>query len=355
LNLYHKIYIAAAAAALIILAACSDSANRQPEVVATPDSSQGWYSIYFTDPLDPQADSYRGGPDDALGTAIDQARVSVDLAVLELNLWRIRDALIDAHKRGIQVRVVTERDNLYLDEIQDLIDAGIPVSSDLGEGLMHNKFTVIDRQEVWTGSMNFTTTDGYRNDNNLLRIQSAQIAENYTSEFEEMFIEDLYGADIRAATPNPETMVEGTKVETFFSPDDQTARRLLALIDSAEESVYFMAFSFTSDDLADAIIRRSRAGVEVAGVMDQSQVASNQGGEYERFRDAGLDVRQDGNPNKMHHKVLIIDEAIVVTGSYNFTASAEKYNDENTLILYNKDIASRYLDAFDLIYKLAER
>ncbi len=323
--------------------------------LTAPEAESGWYSVYFTDPLDPQAGSYRGGPDDALGAAIDQARVSVDVAVLEMNLWRVRDALIDAHERGVQVRVVTESDNLYFDEVQELIEAGIPVSGDLGEGLTHNKFAVIDRQEVWTGSMNFTTTDGYRNDNNLLRIRSAQVAENYTSEFEEMFIQDLYGPDIRAATPNPLVTVDGTRVETYFSPDDQTARRLQELINNAEKSVFFLAFSFTSDDLADALMRRARAGVHVAGVMDQSQISSNQGSEFERLVDAGLDVRPDGNPNKMHHKVFIIDEFIVVTGSYNFSASAEKFNDENTLILYNRDIAARYLEAFDLVFKLAER
>jgi phosphatidylserine/phosphatidylglycerophosphate/cardiolipin synthase-like enzyme len=348
--------LSAAFTGLLLLAtACNKNSGSLTGSLTAPEAESGWYSVYFTDPLDPQAGSYRGGPDDALGAAIDQARVSVDVAVLEMNLWRVRDALIDAHERGVQVRVVTESENLYFDEVQELTEAGIPVSGDLGEGLMHNKFAVIDRQEVWTGSMNFTTTDGYRNDNNLLRIRSTQLAENYTSEFEEMFIQDLYGPDIRAATPNPLVTVDGTRVETYFSPDDQTARRLQELINNAEKSVFFLAFSFTSDDLADALMRRARAGVHVAGVMDQSQISSNQGSEFERLVDAGLDVRPDGNPNKMHHKVLIIDESIVVTGSYNFSASAEKYNDENTLILYNRDIAARYLEAFDLVFKLAER
>lgn len=337
----------------LILTACTGTQSN--EAASPEDDFKNWYSIYFTDPQDPAASSYRGGPDEALAAAIDRARLSLDLATLELNLWSVRNALIHAHKRGVQVRVVTESNNLDFDEIQDLIKAGIPVLGDRREGLMHNKFAVIDRQEVWTGSMNFTTSDGYKNDNNLVRLHSAQLAENYTTEFEEMFIDDLFGPDIRAATPHPALTIDDSRVETYFSPDDQTAKRLVELLSSAQKNIYFLAFSFTSDDLADALIRRARAGVEVAGVMDESQIASNQGTEFERLRAAGLDIRTDGNKNKMHNKVFIIDGNIVITGSYNFSASAEKYNDENTIILYNKDIAAQYLAEFQRIFELAER
>ena len=78
------------------------------------------------------------------------------------------------------------------------------------------------------------------------------------------------------------------------------------------------------------------------------------GGEYEHLLNAGLDVRLDGNPRNMHHKVIIIDGQIVVTGSYNFSASAEERNDENTLILHNPDIAAQFLAEFQRVYAAAE-
>ncbi len=62
--------------------------------------------------------------------------------------------MIDAHRRGVTVRLVTESDYMDVPEIQELRAAGIPVLSDRREGRMHNKFVVIDRQEVWTGSPN---------------------------------------------------------------------------------------------------------------------------------------------------------------------------------------------------------
>ena len=88
--------------------------------------------------------------------------------------------------------------------------------------------------------------------------------------------------------------------------------------------------------------------------MEARQVDSNIGSEYEPLRAAGLDVRLDGNPNNMHHKVFIIDELIVVTGSYNFSRSAEERNDENTLVLHNPEIAALYLDEFNRVYAQAQ-
>ncbi len=88
------------------------------------------------------------------------------------------------------------------------------------------------------------------------------------------------------------------------------------------------------------------------GVLETQQV-SNQGGEYERFRQAGLDVRLDGLEGQMHHKVIIVDGATVITGSYNFTNSAERYNEENVLIIHNEVLAKQYEAEFEQIYARA--
>jgi phosphatidylserine/phosphatidylglycerophosphate/cardiolipin synthase-like enzyme len=88
--------------------------------------------------------------------------------------------------------------------------------------------------------------------------------------------------------------------------------------------------------------------------MDAGQVNSNQGTEYDPFRQAGLDVRLDGNPGLMHHKVIILDRSIVIAGSYNFSASAEERNDENVVIIYNPDVAAQYLAEFQRVYTQAQ-
>jgi phosphatidylserine/phosphatidylglycerophosphate/cardiolipin synthase-like enzyme len=169
-----------------------------------------------------------------------------------------------------------------------------------------------------------------------------------------MFVDDLFSTDGPADTPYPALTVEGTQLEVYFSPDDNALTRLVALVAGAQESVYFLAYSFTSNDLAEAMLSRAQVGVTVAGVFENSQYQSNTGTEYDNFRTAGLDVRLDGNPYDMHHKVIVIDEAIVITGSYNFSASAETRNDENVLVLFNPDIAAQYLAEFQRVYGMAQ-
>ncbi|MBT3336605.1 MAG: DUF1669 domain-containing protein [Anaerolineae bacterium] len=314
----------------------------------------GWFELYFTDPAHPDADSYRNGPDTQLAAAIDDARLSVDLAVYSLSLWSIRDALIDALHRGVQVRLVMESDNRDRDVPQELIDAGITILGDRREGLMHDKFVIIDRTELWLGSMNFTIGGGYKDNNNLLRIRSQKLIENYQTEFDEMFVDDHFGPDTVSDTPNPVIFVNGTMIETYFSPDDGVAEVIVDLLDNAQESIYFMAYSFTSDDISEAIQSRARDGVIVAGVMDHSQVASNQGGEYDVLAQADIDVREDGIKGLMHHKVFIIDEEIVITGSYNFSRSAEERNDENIIVIFNADIAQEFLKEFQRVQAQTE-
>jgi phosphatidylserine/phosphatidylglycerophosphate/cardiolipin synthase-like enzyme len=280
----------------------------------------------------------------------------VDVASYSLNLWSVRDALIHAHQRGVVVRMVMESENMDDREVQDLISAGIPIIGDQHEGLMHDKFVIVDRSEVWTGSMNYTVGGAYKDNNNLIRIRSVQVAQDYTNEFEEMFADGLFGPDGSANTPNPKLTIDGTQVEVYFSPDDGVVQHILEIIRSAQESIYFLAFSFTSNDIGEAIVERAQNGIAVAGVMDNGQIASNQGTEYDSFLQAGLDVRQDGNTNGlMHHKVIIIDRQIVITGSYNFTASAEESNDENVVIIFSPAVAATYLEEFQRVYDQAEQ
>ncbi|HWA15391.1 MAG TPA: phospholipase D-like domain-containing protein, partial [Gemmatimonadales bacterium] len=169
-----------------------------------------WYELYFTDPSNPLAAQQTGGPDGPVAAAIDQARLTVDAAMYSLSLDSVRNALIRAHNRGVQVRVVMESDNSDRSDPQALVEAGIPLLGDRREGLMHDKFIVIDGAEVWTGSMNFTDSGTYEDSNNLIRIRSTRVAEDYTTEFNEMFVEDLFGPDARTATPHPRVTLDGT-------------------------------------------------------------------------------------------------------------------------------------------------
>jgi phosphatidylserine/phosphatidylglycerophosphate/cardiolipin synthase-like enzyme len=312
-------------------------------------SADTWYAVYFSEPGNKRLEPYRGGPDAALVEAIKFARISVDMAADDFDLWNVRDVLIDAHRRGLTVRVVVDSDNISNPEIQDLMEAGIALSEDGRGGFMHDKFVIIDRAEVWTGSMNFTRNGAYRSDNNLIRISSPQLAQVYLDEFEEMFVEGLFGQGSNRDLLDPVISIDGTRLEAYFAPEDDVAERFLMLIREARESIYFLAYAFTDDDLAAALVEADTRGVEVVGIMDAAQARSNNGSDYAFFIKNGLDVHLDDRPGSMHHKVLIIDKNILVTGSYNFSSNARIRNDENTLIIYHKDIAEIYLREFQRI------
>jgi phosphatidylserine/phosphatidylglycerophosphate/cardiolipin synthase-like enzyme len=354
----HDLYILTLAiAVLAISAGCRSKSSELTTIAekATPSAAVlgDWISIYFTKPEESGSKSLRGGPDQLLADAINQAHVSVDIAVQQLDLWSIRDALINAHRRGVKVRMVTESDYIDEKEVQQLIAAGIPVIGDRRQGLMHNKFTIIDRSEVWIGSMNYTVSEGYRNNNTLIRNMSPSLAENYLAEFEEMFTNDAFGPGSPAETPKPSIRINQTVIETCFSPEDGCTAKLERAINSAKESIYFLAFSFTSDELADALIDCSKRGLAVQGVMETDQALSNRGTDYNRFINDGLDIRLDGNPDQMHHKVIIIDQKIVATGSFNFTYSAETANDENILFYHDPEVAKIFLEEYQRVFNRA--
>ena len=313
-----------------------------------------WFELYFTDPTNPAKKQETGGPDGPLVASLDSARVAIDMAAYSLNLKDVESSLLHAQQRGVQVRLVMESDNMNTTEVKALQSSNIPIIGDHLAGLMHNKFVVIDRAEVWTGSMNYTESGTYNDNNNLMHIRSTQMADDYETEFNEMFVEHKFGSHLISETPHPSVTIDGTPLNIYFSPADHIQSALLPLINNAQSSIYFLAYSFTADPLGNAIRQRAAVGVKIAGVMETDQVRSDVGTEYAAFRKAGLDVHMDGNPGLMHHKVFIIDNQIVVMGSYNFTASAEKSNDENLIVINNPDIAAQYMNEFQRVYAVAQ-
>ena len=312
-----------------------------------------WFELYFTDPVDPFSSQGTGGVDVPLVAAIDAARLSIDVAAYSLTLNSVRNALLNAHDRGVTIRMVMESTNMDSSDVERLLEAGISIVGDKQDGLMHDKFMVIDKSEVWLGTMNFTDSGAYDDDNTLMRILSTKMAENYSKEFDEMFLDNRFGENVTPETPHPTLTIDSTRVDTFFSPDDGVQSQIATVLSGAEESIYFLAFSFTSNDLGDIVREKAEDGLTVRGVMDEEQIASNQGTEFDPFRQAGIDVRIDGIEGQMHHKVFIIDESIVVIGSYNFSQSAETRNDENLLIIYNEAIAQQFLMEFERVWKVA--
>ncbi len=273
---------------------------------------------------------------------IDSAQSSVDLCIYDLDLFDVARALTDAEKRGVAVRVVTDTDNFKLQAVNRLKDAKIPVVPDNRPAIMHNKFVIVDAKYVWTGSFNFTINGSRKNDNNALILESPQLAACYQTKFEEYF-SGKFGPKARRKTNGGKVVIGGTMpVEVMFSPSDGVQKRLLEELAKAKHSVRMMAFSFTAPEVAKELTSLAKRGVSVRCLFDNGQAH----GEYSQNKFLGRNgvaVRLAPNRSgKMHHKVIIIDDETVITGSYNFSRNAERSNDENILIIKNKEIAREF-------------
>ncbi|MBM4422113.1 MAG: DUF1669 domain-containing protein [Chloroflexi bacterium] len=341
-----------------LIAACEvvdvEFADPTPTPVSVP-SDGSWYRLYFTDPLD--KDDRENRPeesiDDYIVSSIASATRTVDAATYEFNLPSMADALIDAHNRGLVVRLVTDTDSIAEEQVQRVIDSGIPVAEDGRSAIMHHKFAIVDGLVVWAGSWNFTENDTYRNNNNVIGVASPELVANYQTVFNVMFEGGEFGSESATRAPYHEFTVGGALVENYFSPDGDVAGHILPILQSAQQSIYFAAFTFTRADFSEALIERAQAGVTVQGVYETRQVDAGSDESYTMLAQAGLPVLLDGNRYTMHHKFFVVDGRIVVTGSYNFTKAAEESNNENVLIIHDPAIAAQYTDEFFKVWQKA--
>lgn len=344
--------------AIAAVTACSPRPTPSPAIPGvTPGVS--WYQLYFTSPKYPDDPAeHRGGLDVNLARFIDTAQMSVDMAIYQLDLPNVTQALLDAKTRGASVRVVTDIDILQDPEENPsflrLEEANIPVVAGNPNAIMHDKFVVVDQAAVWTGSWNFTVNDTYRYNNNGILIRSPELAHNYTVTFEKMFIDKTFGASRKPGGTTPFLQIGGVRVENYFAPEDKVADKVVARLHSAARTIDFMAYSFTHDEMGKTVMDRAGSGVRVRGVFEKTG-SETRYSEYGKMKNARLDVWQDGNPYLMHHKVFIIDGGTVIFGSFNFSQNADEENDENLLIVDDPLLARDFEAEFELVYTLASK
>lgn len=277
----------------------------------------------------------------ALVTALKSANDSIRCAFFDMNLQPVADILSEK-SASIPVQVVFDDENK---EHVAKLHPKFQYKFDTGNQLSHNKFCVVDSHLVFTGSMNPTLRDDTLNNNNILLIESAYFAENYQKEFDELW-KGEFGAGRKV--PHPSIRLNNIPIENYFCPEDSCEKHVVSELRKAKHTVYFMTFSFTSEQIADAILTNGNL-IDIKGIFEKSQAASNYS-QYKRLRDFGLNVRIDGNKYNMHHKVFIIDNETAITGSYNPTTGGDEKNDENVLIIRDRGIAQLYLEEFSRLF-----
>lgn len=322
----------------------SEPASAPPGTAPQPDAAvvQAPVQVFFApESLHPEQDC-----DGALLAFIGSAQKSILCAFYDFELEPPARALVDRFRAGVRVAIVCDSDYQRRPGIRVCMDAGIPVVFDGRTSLMHNKFCVVDGSRVWTGSTNITSNCMYRNNNNAVRIESPELALNFTREFDEMFSLHRFGQGSPADTPYPAITVADTAIESYFAPEDHVERAVVSHLRETQKTIDFMAFSFTSVPIARAMAEELSEGTRVRGLIERR----NAGGSHCRddfLRQRGAEIHLDANPDTMHHKVIVVDELLVMTGSYNFSANAEKRNDENLLVLHNPEIAHRFVEEFE--------
>ena len=295
---------------------------------------------------------------DTIASWIASAQSTLDIAVYNFNNSALEAALNQAAANGIAIRYIYEGQNAN-SSLGALSDAIVTHPRTDGEGSgMHNKFIVGDADNpetacVLTGSTNWTTAQLNTDLNNVIVIEDQSVARTYRIEFEEMWggsgtIPDAsnskFGAEKSDNTPH-QFLVGGSAVEVYFSPSDGTNARILECINETNYDLEFALLTFTRDDLSEAIQQvGSTPFINPVGAIEE---VNTTGSEYDALLDQGINVySHQGVPHSLHHKYCIIDhdepaaDPVVITGSHNWSSTAENVNDENTVIVHDARVAN---------------
>ena len=301
-------------------------------------------------------------------------------------------ALVDTNQDGkLSTDEINKGDALLI-----LRNAGISIIDDTADGskgsdLMHHKFVIIDEEILLTGSVNFTTSgihgdfkspESRGNANNLVQIKSRSLAKLFGSEFNLMWgdgpggkLDSKFGKNKLLRQPQ-QVIVGDSRVTVNFAPTsaktdwELTGNGLIGnILKEADKSVDMALFVFSDQKLGDILQTRHHRGVKVRALIDKTFAY--------RYYSEGLDMlgvalrnkckyEADNHPwevpintvgvsrlpkgDKLHHKFAVIDDKIVITGSHNWSASANYNNDETLLVIENPTVAAHFSREFARLY-----
>ncbi|HEB63116.1 MAG TPA: phospholipase [Gammaproteobacteria bacterium] len=328
-----------------------------------------------------------GAPDDLEAVIVNfirGAKKYLDIAIQELDNEVIAQALLDAAYRDISIRIFTEQDYLKSrkrpkpkqkngqsieeaileaqwaerrrpksaktnrDILTALLRCGVDVKADLNPKIFHQKFIVRDyrngksqgKAALLTGSTNFTKTGTQKNLNHVIIFHDYRICRAYAEEFLEL-MDGTFGELRRRKSSRPKIVnIKGVPVRILFGPDDGPELEIIKQMLKARKRLDFAIFTFSnSSGIDDAMIMLRKADIDIRGVLDKSQGGQDWAA-TDWLHNEGIQVYlpdKDKLPGlgRLHHKLMVIDDAIVIAGSMNYTQPANEYNDENIFVIGN--------------------
>ncbi len=370
---------------------------------------------------------------------ISQAKSTIDIAVQELRLPKVAQILAEKQKSGVKVRLILEhnysrpwssftsaeianlekreqeryqdfrkfvdinKDNQITsaeisqrDSLAIVQDAQIPWIDDTADGskgsrLMHHKFVVVDHRFVIITSANFTLSDtsgdftnssSLGNANNLLKVDSPELAKLITEEFNIMWGERVGGKldskfGLQKTLRKSQTItLNNSKITVNFSPISPTepwgdsANGLISkTLSASKKTVDLALFVFSDQQLANILEERHDQNVQVRALiepqfayrsyseaLDMMGFALSENCKYEvdnrpwknPISTVGVPILAKGD--LLHHKFAVIDNQTVITGSHNWSEAANNGNDEILVVIENPTVAAHYQREFDRLY-----
>ena len=256
---------------------------------------------------------------------------------------------------SLDIRVIMD-DSTGNDPVRScLLENGISVVDDSSLGdpshIMHDKFMVVDGEELIVATVNFIVSDFYKNNNTALYLKSKAVAYFYEEEFEHMWNNGngLFGPDktedhsFTAFLYDPK--YEGNYilvVEGYFQPErygdpGRTPNTIAGYINRAASAVYFSSYIFTTSGwvtpVYNAIVNAHSRGLDVKGVMDELYNTDTEGRRLYWFIDAGVPIALSNHKYKVHAKLFVVDNETAILGSWNPTGSATWSNDEDIIVI----------------------
>lgn len=338
---------------------------------ATASLSSGKITAYFNQPVDTSvawtnnaAVYLNRAVDDTLIAYINRAKSSMDIAIYNWNNSNMSDiaaAVNAAYARGVRVRVVIEGSTLN-NSVSSLNSSIQVIRRNATQGIMHNKFVVFDVDSpqlatVWTGSTNWTDQQVHLDCNNVVVFEDQSLARAFTLEFEEMFAGNFGPSKVDNTPKN--FNLNGKLVELFFSPSDDVENRIREEIRTADSDIEVAMMQMTRTAMSGDMIARFNAGAFVAEVVDDT--AASASAPFLSLKNASpvmapRILKWTGN-GIMHNKYMIVDQnkpnldALVLTGSHNWSSNANFNNDENTVVIHDPKIANQFFQNWLYIYK----
>jgi phosphatidylserine/phosphatidylglycerophosphate/cardiolipin synthase-like enzyme len=150
------------------------------------------------------------------------------------------------------------------------------------------------------------------------------------------------------------TVAGQSLVQHCFSPEGNCAKVLASWFDRANVSIHALIYSFTLNNVRDALIRAKDRGVDVKLVMEKENVNAS-GSEYQSLKSAGIDIRFDNYASLLHDKFAVIDGHIIITGSMNWTVAATVSNFENIVVIDSAQWAEAFEQQFQHVYAASSR